>query len=158
MICYRYGSQADHRPIGRCASSANEYHMPAPHHPHPSTVWEQHQLGAAEALHQSVTRIASAPDPLPPRWQPTPAQHHQMQMSHLPQSRLSASSEPNLMGPPPQSHPWPAQVDAEARSRINYHLSSLFPSEQVQAAMSMLPDETNPQKICALILSMFPKP
>jgi len=120
----------------------------------PPPGWEQHQL-SAEVLHQSVTRIASAPEPLPPRW--APAHHHQMPPPHLPPSRLSASSEPNLMGPPPQ-HQWPAQADAEARSRINYHLSSLFPAEQVQAAMGMLPDETNPQKICALILSMFPKP
>ncbi|XP_059477002.1 ribonuclease ZC3H12A-like isoform X2 [Neocloeon triangulifer] len=137
-----YGGPAEHRPIGRCSTSANEYRMP---------MWEtSHQFGAAEAMHQSVTRIASAPEPLPPRWPPAPRQQRHIQLNHV-----GASSEPNLMVPPQWA---PPHVDAEARSRINYHLSSLFPAEQVQAAMSMLPEETNPQKICTLILTMFPKP
>ncbi|XP_065340477.1 endoribonuclease ZC3H12A-like isoform X1 [Cloeon dipterum] len=137
-----YGAPAEHRPIGRCTSSATDYRMP--HWGEPT-----HQLGGPEvALHQSVTRIASAPEPLPPCWPPAPTQQR-----HVPLTHISASSEPNLMVPPQWTH-----MDAEVRSRINYHLSSLFPAEQVQAAMNMLPEETNPQKICALILTMFHKP
>lgn len=44
-----------------------------------------------------------------------------------------------------------------ARYRLYYHLASIFPKEQVQAVMDLYPQETNPQKICAAILSMFPK-
>lgn len=40
---------------------------------------------------------------------------------------------------------------------MHYHLASLFPEAQVQTVMQMYPDETNPQKICAAILSMFQK-
>lgn len=99
-----------------------------------------------------MTRIASAPEPLPPRWPPTP--NHPPPSAHMQHPRLSASSEPNLMMPPPS---WPPLEVEAARSRINYHLSSIFPAEQVQAAMRFLPDETDPQKICAAILDMFPK-
>ncbi|KAG8231395.1 hypothetical protein J437_LFUL011331 [Ladona fulva] len=45
----------------------------------------------------------------------------------------------------------------DARHRLQYHLSSIFPAEHVRTAMEIYPDETNPQKICAAILSMFPK-
>lgn len=43
----------------------------------------------------------------------------------------------------------------DQRRRLHYHLASIFPEEQVQAVMQMYPDETNPPKICAAILSMF---
>jgi len=45
----------------------------------------------------------------------------------------------------------------EARQKLYYHLSSIFPEEQVSAAMQYYPNETNPQKICAAILNMFSK-
>nr|CAD7454089.1 unnamed protein product [Timema tahoe] len=44
------------------------------------------------------------------------------------------------------------------RRKLYYHLASIFPEEQVQKAMQIYPDETNPQRICAAILAMFPKP
>ncbi|XP_015910945.2 probable ribonuclease ZC3H12B isoform X1 [Parasteatoda tepidariorum] len=44
-----------------------------------------------------------------------------------------------------------------ARYRLFYHLASIFPKEQVQTVMDLYPQETNPQKICAAILTMFPK-
>lgn len=44
-----------------------------------------------------------------------------------------------------------------ARYRLYFHLASIFPKEQVQAVMDLYPQETNPQKICAAILNMFPK-
>lgn len=43
------------------------------------------------------------------------------------------------------------------RYRLYYHLASIFPKEQVETVMDLYPQETNPQKICAAILSMFPK-
>lgn len=43
------------------------------------------------------------------------------------------------------------------RLRMQYHLSSLFPEEQVLTVMQLYPTETNPQNICAAILNMFPK-
>lgn len=45
----------------------------------------------------------------------------------------------------------------DQRRRLHYHLASIFPEDQVQTVMQMYPDETNPQKICAAILSMYPK-
>lgn len=45
---------------------------------------------------------------------------------------------------------------SDKRYRIYFHLSSIFPPEQVKRAMCELPDETNPQEICAAILRMGP--
>ncbi|KAJ3646522.1 hypothetical protein Zmor_024107 [Zophobas morio] len=105
-------------------------------------------------MHQHVTRIASAPDSYRP-WPPAAhAQHRHMQ-------RMSSCSDPQLNvwppvwsqgGPPP-----PPTLQEDARRKLHYHLAAIFPEEQVTQAMRMYPDETNPQKICAAILSMFPK-
>lgn len=94
---------------------------------------------------QNVTRIASAPDPSRP-WHggPPPA----------------SSSEPQINLWSKQCSPLPPAQQApthDHRRNIHYHLACLFPEDQVQTVMQMYPDETNPQKICAAILSMFPK-
>lgn len=60
----------------------------------------------------------------------------------------SQGSIPHLASPTAQE---------DARRKLHYHLAAIFPEEQVMQAMQMYPDETNPQKICAAILSMFPK-
>lgn len=60
-------------------------------------------------------------------------------------------SQQNTMAVP-QSHSTQAN-----RLRMQYHLSSLFPEEQVLTVMQLYPTETNPQNICAAILNMFPK-
>ncbi|XP_018574816.1 probable ribonuclease ZC3H12C isoform X2 [Anoplophora glabripennis] len=107
-------------------------------------------------MHQHVTRIASAPDsyrPWPPQQHP---QHRHMQ-------RISSCSDSQLNVWPPTwsqgSVPHLASPTAQedARRKLHYHLAAIFPEEQVTQAMQMYPDETNPQKICAAILSMFPK-
>ncbi|VEN61774.1 unnamed protein product [Callosobruchus maculatus] len=108
-------------------------------------------------VHQHVTRIASAPDsyrPWPPQQHP---QHRHMQ-------RISSCSDTQLnIWPPPawsQSGSIPQlnpTIQEDARRKLHYHLAAIFPEEQVTQAMQMYPDETNPQKICAAILSMFPK-
>lgn len=97
--------------------------------------------------HTSVTRIASAP---PPHSHPPPG---------LPGGLVSASDSqlhawglPTPMMPPP---PLPLSSE-EARRRMHYHLASIFPEEQVRTAMQLYPNETNPQKICAAILALFP--
>ncbi|KYB26105.1 probable ribonuclease ZC3H12D isoform X1 [Tribolium castaneum] len=104
-------------------------------------------------MHQHVTRIASAPDSYRP-WPPAAPTHRHMQ-------RMSSCSDPQLNvwpplwsqgGPPP-----PPTLQEDARRKLHYHLAAIFPEEQVTQAMRMYPDETNPQKICAAILSMFPK-
>lgn len=56
------------------------------------------------------------------------------------------------------SHLASSSIQEDARRKLHYHLSAIFPEEQVTQAMQMYPDETNPQNICAAILSMFPKP
>lgn len=66
----------------------------------------------------------------------------------------STSEAPNL---------WLQQTNANGsgpqanRHRIQYHLSSIFPEDQVLAVMQLYPEETNPQNLCAAILNMFPK-
>ncbi|CAD7088549.1 unnamed protein product [Hermetia illucens] len=126
---------------GAAAAAAVQPHSPhrplapslsGPRTHHPPTQWD---------LHQSVTRIASAPDPSRP-WHsgPPPA----------------SSSEPHINLWP--HHAPPTVLAAQdQRRRLHYHLASIFPEEQVQTVMQMYPDETNPQTICAAILSMFPK-
>lgn len=57
---------------------------------------------------------------------------------------------PNTQAPPTTS----TQAN---RLHIQYHLSSIFPEDQVLTVMQMYPTETNPQNICAAILNMFPK-
>ena len=44
-----------------------------------------------------------------------------------------------------------------SREKLYFHLSSIFPEEQVRVAMDMYPEEIKAQKICAAILAMFPK-
>lgn len=110
------------------------------------------------APHPNVTRIASAPPAHPPH-----APHPTPLMPPAPAAILSSASDPqlNLSAPPPPlawsvpppPHPHPAE---EARRRLHYHLASLFPEEQVQTVLQLYPNETNPQKICAAILAMFP--
>ncbi|XP_058445622.1 probable ribonuclease ZC3H12B isoform X2 [Malaya genurostris] len=118
-------------------------------------------------LHQNVTRIASAPDPSRPwhtgpppasssephinLWPPPPQQQQQLGVAN---NTSSGGVIGSPMPPPPnQTH----QQLQDQRRRLHYHLASIFPEEQVQTVMQMYPDETNPQKICAAILSMFPK-
>ncbi|EAT36237.1 AAEL011652-PA, partial [Aedes aegypti] len=96
-------------------------------------------------------------------------QQGQQQLSpHRPLApSLSGGARPNpaaqwdLHQPPPQTSQAAAaahqQLQQDQRRRLHYHLASIFPEEQVQTVLQMYPDETNPQKICAAILAMFPK-
>ncbi|KAI4456733.1 n4bp1-related [Holotrichia oblita] len=109
-------------------------------------------------MHQHVTRIASAPDSYRP-WPPQ-ATHPQHRHMH----RMSSCSDPQLNVWPPQwsgppvGPPAPQNLQEDARRKLHYHLAAIFPEEQVTQVMQLYPDETNPQKICAAILTMFPKP
>lgn len=117
-----------HRPLAPTLSGGPRPHMP--------NHWD---------LHQNVTRIASAPDSSR-AWQNCPPP--------------SSSSEPHLWLQHSPALPATAVVPnttQDHRRHIQYHLSSIFPEDQVQTVMQMYPDETNPQNICAAILSMFPK-
>ncbi|XP_011305203.1 ribonuclease ZC3H12A isoform X2 [Fopius arisanus] len=131
-----------HRPLVRHASNES-YSI--------SMNWDPSEHHA----HQHVTRIASAPDSSrgwPPRG---------TGLSVPPRSQRLGTSEPqlNLVPSIPSLHPpWTATQTQDARRRLHYHLANIFPEEQVQAAMAIHPHETDPQKICAAILAMFPKP
>lgn len=48
-------------------------------------------------------------------------------------------------------------VKSEARYKLFFHLAAIFPEDQVRQVMSLMPEETNAQKICAAILALFPK-
>uniref|UniRef100_A0A0K8TCB8 C3H1-type domain-containing protein n=1 Tax=Lygus hesperus TaxID=30085 RepID=A0A0K8TCB8_LYGHE len=97
--------------------------------------------------HTSVTRISSAP---PPHTHPPAGLASGLCSAS--DSQLHAWGLPPMMPPQP---PLPPSPD-EARRRLHYHLSSIFPEEQVRTAMQLYPNETNPQKICAAILTLFP--
>lgn len=117
---------------------------------------QQHHLQQQQQYlqHQHVTRIASAPD--------APHQHHQQRVAPLwppPSAAATSCSEPQLW--PPQQHNAlqvptgsAASHREESRRRMHYHLAAIFPEEQVARAMRLYPEETNPQTICAAILSM----
>ncbi|XP_063990506.1 probable ribonuclease ZC3H12D isoform X1 [Diachasmimorpha longicaudata] len=138
------GRNMQHRPLVRHASNES-YGLsmnwdPSDHH-----------------NHQHVMRIASAPDSSR-GWPPRGAG-----LALPPRSQRLGTSEPqlNLVPSPslPSLHPpWTASQTQDARRRLHYHLANIFPEEQVQTAMSLHPHETDPQKICAAILAMFPKP
>jgi ribonuclease ZC3H12 len=60
--------------------------------------------------------------------------------NHLPST---SASEPHIN--------WPI---ADQRRRLHYHLCNIFPKKDVEEAMSLFPDEANPQKICSAILNI----
>jgi len=95
-----------------------------------------------QSQHCNVTRIASAP-PVPMQLHP---QQQQPAMNMPPRTVAASCSDPQIF---PGYH--------EARQKLYYHLASIFPEEQVSAAMQCCPNETNPQKICAAIRNMFSK-
>ncbi|KAK0178342.1 hypothetical protein PV328_002299 [Microctonus aethiopoides] len=112
--------------------------------------------------HKHVTRIASAPDSYL-AWPPTlpPLLSNPSQLPHGNQRLGMSDSQLNLLSHTPMSMPnlcmsQDTQI-YDARRHLHYHLSNIFPDEQVQVAMTLHPHETNPQQICATILSMFPK-
>lgn len=100
-----------------------------------------------------MTRIASAPDSSR-TWQNNGGAQSQIPTGDI----LTPWSQPNLSMavPPPQTAQSQNSTQAN-RLHIQYHLSSIFPEEQVLTVMNMYPTETNPQNICAAILSIFPR-
>ncbi|XP_037079197.1 uncharacterized protein LOC119100192 [Pollicipes pollicipes] len=56
---------------------------------------------------------------------------------------------PDPIGTQPSS---PRQSKDELRRKMYWHLSALFPEEKVRVAMNLMPEETDPTKICAEIL------
>ncbi|XP_064489403.1 probable ribonuclease ZC3H12B isoform X2 [Ornithodoros turicata] len=144
-----------HRPLGRSDSSYSPWEASQHHHP-------------------EVTRIASAPDSTRQR-----CQARMQRLSSTSDTKLNVFPQQGVplsipsygytpqwtpAIPPPQGIPIaprvvtsPCEVADDPRYKLYYHLSSIFPEEQVRAAMELYPEETNPQKVCAAILSMFPK-
>lgn len=70
----------------------------------------------------------------------------------FPSSRAMKSIDPPFLNQPSSSSS--AKL---GRENIYFHLSNLFPEEQVRTVMEMNPEETDPQRICAAILQMFRK-
>lgn len=203
-----FSSHIPHQPLGRMGSG---------NFPMSSQVWD------TMAEHQTVTRIASAPDSCH-QWPPSARMqhlnstsdtrlnlypdlqihpHHQQHLGNFPEMQhhrhwlnQSPGLDPprpmsSMMGsswqesgrargtsqvinqpvrpssvPPPsiqgliqqhQGRPASPEFCDSARYRLYFHLASIFPKEQVKSVMELYPQETNPQKICAAILTMFPK-
>ena len=60
-----------------------------------------------------------------------------------------AGYTPDPIGTQPSS---PRQSKDELRRNMYWHLCALFPEEKVRVAMNLMPDETDPAKICAEIV------
>lgn len=104
---------------------------------------------------QSLTRIASAPAPSDQWHTSNPSQAPQIVTDIL--TPWSHSNNIPLSTPPNHQKSAITNASQANRSHIQYHLSSIFPEEQVLTVMQMYPDETNPQNICAAILNMYPR-
>ena len=78
-------------------------------------------------------------------------------------------SPPKLDTPPPSpnrnlgpvgSRPIPSSTvsgpSSESRAQLHYHLCGLFPTEQVEHVMKLMPEEGSPQVLCATIMELFP--
>jgi ribonuclease ZC3H12 len=79
--------------------------------------------------------------------QPPPLQSHHQQVFDSDASKGSSSSSNNGS----------VTLGSEARYKLFFHLAAIFPEDQVRQVMTMMPEETNAQKICAAILSLYPK-
>ena len=44
----------------------------------------------------------------------------------------------------------------ESRAKLHYHLCGLFPTEQVEHVMNLMPEEGSSQTLCAKIMELFP--
>lgn len=107
------------------------------------------------AIQQSLTRIASAPVPSEP-WHTS----NQSQPPQVVTDILTPWTQTNnipLTAPSNLQKQNTVNTSQANRSHIHYHLSSIFPEEQVLTVMQMYPEETNPQNICAAILNIFPR-
>lgn len=112
--------------------------------------------------HSNVTRIASAPSAvstsytMSSEYAPGSVSEPQLNLSVVSNcSPVSTSSIWSTPNPASLNYAMISQNIEEARRKLHYHLASIFPEEQVDAAMRYYPNETNPQKICSAILSMF---
>ena len=78
------------------------------------------------------------------------------------------SSPPKLDTPPPSpnrnlgpvgSRPIPSlsgPSSSESRAQLHFHLCGLFPNEQVEHVMKLMPEEGSPKVLCATIMELFP--
>ncbi|KAJ8673619.1 hypothetical protein QAD02_004881 [Eretmocerus hayati] len=158
MSSSSHSAPLQNRQLHRQASFDSNYN-------HLSVGWDQQQQQQSHPRHQHVTRIASAPDSNTRGWPPTrsinASQSQQLQQNqHRQLHRLNASD--SQLNDTAISSLWPnnshqQQHQQEARRHLYYHLANVFPEEQVRAAMNLHPHETDPQQICAAILSMYPK-
>lgn len=139
-------------------------------HPHlPASRHYSYQDQNYLSTHSNVTRISSAPPATNPPY--TMSNECTHGSSSDPQLNLSVPSCGIGVAPfnpvsstlwsihsrsiTPHNYVMMSQNVEETRRKLHYHLASIFPEEQVDAAMRYYPNETNPQKICAAILSMF---
>lgn len=127
--------------------------------------------------HMSVTRNASAPEQQPISYMQHSYQHqrifHQQQKPPAPPTNsdmhlhktmswsatTSADTSSSAVSPLiglSAGGVWDSQRPADGgdRSKLYYHLASLFPEDKVRRAMASLPDETDPEIICTHILYM----
>lgn len=127
---------------------------PPPHLPHSQ---QQQQQQIHQNQHQHIqqhiwcTRTSSLPahhnQLSSSNAQPPPLQSHHQQVFDSDASKGSSSSSNNGS----------VTLGSEARYKLFFHLAAIFPEDQVRQVMTMMPEETNAQKICAAILSLYPK-
>ncbi|XP_066958789.1 probable ribonuclease ZC3H12B isoform X2 [Macrobrachium rosenbergii] len=121
------------------------------------------QLARLPPFHSAATHspVPAAPSPGPIGSRPMSPQQGPV---HLPAGVSSRPLKPSQQHLPSQQTPGfsnpitGAASHEDARLRVYYHLSNLFPEAQVRAALAMYPEETDPYKICTSIFSINPGP
>ena len=85
--------------------------------------------------------------------------HQSLSVPVRPSSVPLQELKQTLIQPTPMRPIRPASphVLNDSRRKLYFHLSSIFPEEQVRHAMECYPEENNAQNICAAIITMFPK-
>lgn len=150
-------------------ASPVETRGPGPHHMPAARHYSYQESNYLSAPHSNVTRISSAPPANPAYTVSNECAHgsssepqlnltipsHRRPANHSPVSSSLWSVHAHAPAPGGGNYVvMPPNIE-ETRRKLHYHLASIFPEEQVDAAMRYYPNETNPQKICAAILTMF---
>ncbi|KAK2716284.1 ribonuclease ZC3H12A-like [Artemia franciscana] len=133
-----------------------------------------------EMQHAQIARNASAPGAFMPRERSVPftpqfsrlSSTSDTQLNLLPDSLRCSTAEldQNVWSSTPKLLPWyphsrplypeyspdsPGPSYQHVRDEMYFHFSALFPEGKVRAAMALLPKETDPQKICSVIMELI---
>lgn len=122
---------------------------------HHRPVTRTHSLAAGQGVPPPTAGAPYRHRPLSRQLTLSPAADPGAQQAPTGVRRLHAPLRAQLSAPPGFPMPAPSNGDVnERRATIYFHLSCVFPEYKVQRAMQQLPHETDPNRICSLILRL----